>query len=230
MVFDANAELARRTETSRLSLVPVLRVARYPGERMLDGEQQKLDASYSLTGERASLGLSASVARESTLTSELGTTGRTEVDANRESGFFAVAPQWLVTERLSAGANLGYQRVAYPGLDNTDLYGSRYATGSLNARYRLSPTMSMAVSGAAGSFDSQRAGAGSDSRGADGDLRLRHQRSGVAAVVGRSPPGLRRARAPIAASCMRAACRGSIHFPLLPCRHRARFRRAATAC
>jgi len=164
--LDAKMAMARRTETSELNVAPVVRLLRFPDERQLDSDEESLDAGYVIAHERWSLDLSASGGRQSTLTSELGTTGRTDINAASESASFGLAPQWQLTERLSAGANLGYQRAAYPGIDSsrTDLYGSRYTTGQVSARYALDPAMSLAIATSAGHFDSQRPGGSSDSR------------------------------------------------------------------
>jgi hypothetical protein len=165
LVFNGGAEVFRRTETTALSLLSTLRVARYPGERLLNGEQAGLDAGYTLTGERGNLTFSGSAARESTQTSELGTTGRTDLDANRDSGTLGLATRLHLTERLSMGGNLSHQHTAYWGLGaNTGLYGSDHDSGSLNVRYSLTPAMSMAVTASASAFDSERAGGSSDSQ------------------------------------------------------------------
>jgi len=161
---DANAQVTRSTEATELTLLPVLHLVRYPGVEQLDGERASLDVGYSLTRARWSLGLTTAATRESTLTSELGTTGLTDVHAHRDTISVTAAPQWVQSERLSAGADLTYLRTAYPDAGNTDLYGSTYSNASLDASYRLSPTTSVALGVSGGRFDSDRPDGSSDSR------------------------------------------------------------------
>jgi hypothetical protein len=162
LAIDASANLARRTEISELTLQPLVHLIRYPSEKELDREEGRVKGSFTLTGERSDYALDASFARESTLTSELGTTGRVDIDAVKKSTSFAVAPGWSLTERLTVDARMAHERSAYVESGNAELYGTRYTSGSVNLKYGLSPSMSLSLGASAGKFASDRAGASSE--------------------------------------------------------------------
>ena len=162
--LEGRASLARNTETTSLIVRPSASLLRNPGHSDLDRDQQALQAEYEANGERSSLALSGAAARESTLTTELGTTGRTDVNRIRQSLSLSLSPSWRLTERVQAGASAGYQNSQYPGARAVGLYGSRYSTVSANLQYGITDRLNASLIGSAGRFDSDRFGGSSDNQ------------------------------------------------------------------
>jgi hypothetical protein len=149
-------------------LRPELGVNRYPGDSQFDRDTERLDGGYSVTGEKSSLSVAASGARESTQTSELGTTGRTDLKGYQQRFTLGATPRFTLTERLSAGLGANYLRTTYSDGAKSSLYGSRSSSGTGDFRYRITETTSVSIQASAGWFDSDRAGNGSSNRSVSG--------------------------------------------------------------
>jgi hypothetical protein len=99
LALDGNIQMA--TEVSQLTVTPRLAVIRYDQEKNLDLTTGSLALSYQDKGERGQWNASGLAQTDSTLTSELGQTGITNVNF-RHNGYNAtLGYQYLATERLS---------------------------------------------------------------------------------------------------------------------------------
>ena len=159
---DLASRLARSTETAQLQLTPSLHVVRNPQFPSLDREEQQLGAQLAQWGERYTLNFSGQAARESTLTTELGTTGLTDANRIRQMLQAGVQPQWRMTERLTVSGGANLQDIAYPGARDTPLYGSRYTSVSANSTYALNRQTGFTLAASAGQFISDRQDASSE--------------------------------------------------------------------
>ena len=146
-------EVQRRTE--RLELVANSKVGyqRYQQDTELDRSDQHLDVALHWQGELVTWSGSAVATRDTTLTSELGTTGLTQFNQRHEGFDFSLAPSWLLSERLSMGSSLGWQVNRYPDPAN-GLSDYHYGTMAVNASYVVSDRASLSLVGSAGRFSS----------------------------------------------------------------------------
>lgn len=167
---DLASRVSRSTETLQLQLVPSLHVVRNPQFPTLDREEQQLGALVTQQGERYALSASAQAARESTLTTELGTTGLTDANRIRQLLQAGVQPTWRLTERLSVSGGANLQDIAYPGTRDSTLYGSRYTSVSANSTVALTRQAGFTFAASVGQFVSDRQGASSENTSVTGQL------------------------------------------------------------
>lgn len=124
------AAFSRNTEVSQVNGSARLSVNRYPDDRTLDTEDQFFYVSSKLANERHVWGLSASYIRDSTLQTELGTTGI--VQERRQRAQTGIAPSWQysLTERSSVFTDYSYEQARYEaGAGLTDYSDQQIAAG-----------------------------------------------------------------------------------------------------
>ena len=157
----AGVQMARRTE--RLELTSSTRVyfQRYQHDTGLDRNDQQLDLALHWNGEHLSWTGTAAATRDTTLTSELGTTALTQSNRRHESYDFSLGPSWNMSERLSMGSSVGLQINRYPG-PSPGLTDYRFGTANLNAGYQLSDRASVSLVGSAGHFSSGNSSTSTD--------------------------------------------------------------------
>lgn len=154
-VADASLDLLRRTELLDLNLTGHASVYRYRGDSGLDRDDQQVALAMSRRGETWAVRGNASLTRDTTLTSELGTTGITEFNQRHRARGLSLAPSWQLAERISTGLTLGWQdsqyaRAAHSGLSNYD-----YSFAGFNTGYDLSERTSVSLAINAGRLDSE---------------------------------------------------------------------------
>jgi hypothetical protein len=121
--------MERRTERTTITLQPVIRAYRYADNNNLDRDEENLNLSLSWLGEKMSWRAGANAARDTTLTSELGSTGLTQ-------------------------ANLQASENRYPD-DQTSLENYRYSTALVGASYVVSEKLSLSLFGTVGQLDGE---------------------------------------------------------------------------
>lgn len=139
-IFDASAQLAVATEASSLNLVPRVRLSFYTPDREtdLDSEDIFFDFSGNHTRERALWKLNGNYTRDTTLTSELETTGLTQVNRQRQSIYLAPSVDYAIAEKNTLQLGFGYTDVVYEDAQRTGLVDYTYKTASLTDTHQLS--------------------------------------------------------------------------------------------
>jgi len=150
----ASLQMQRRTEHLLISVQPTVGMQRYQQDTDLDRNNQDIQSKFNWQGEHVSWRGSASAARDTTLTSELGTTGFTQVNQRHESIDASMGPVWQLSERLATGATAAWERNRYPARDNSPLVGSRYSRLSTFLSYTLDERTSLTFSGSVARLDS----------------------------------------------------------------------------
>jgi hypothetical protein len=176
-VTDARVRMLAQTETMQLELTPDWHFASYPDDRDLNANDAHLDASLSASqGERLTWRFGLQGVRDSTLTSELGSTGLAYTNKRRELIAASVAPEWRATLRSVWTANVFGSTVHYIDAQQTGLVDYDYRGGSIGWRFSLTPRTSFTVDGNYGALDVHDTGMRQTSEsvrfGAERDLGL----------------------------------------------------------
>lgn len=127
-IGELRANLLRRTERSELTLRPRLTSARYSDDESLDSDDRYINAAYHWVGERSEWNMDLGWTRDTTLTSELGSTGLVQSNRRHEAGTFSVAPKVMFTERVSGGMQMYLVDNRYLDAEFTGLMDYRYIT------------------------------------------------------------------------------------------------------
>jgi hypothetical protein len=146
--------LLRQTELLDLHLDVNGSARRYGNDTALDRDDQSVALSLARRGERYVLQGTASVTRDSTLTSELGTTGITEFNQRHRARVLSLAPQWQLTERLATGLSLGWQDNSYGLNSQSRLSNYSYSSAAFNASFATTETTDATLVISGGRLDS----------------------------------------------------------------------------
>lgn len=155
---DARLGLRRSTELLDLGLDAWAHLRRYRQDADLDRDERRISLSMQRQWERWSLSGSASTARDTTLTSELASTG--EVGENIRHRLFtaSLAPGWQLSERATLAMRYGWQQHDYDQTERTGLVDYRYRSISASAGWRASERADLELVAAAGRMDGADAG------------------------------------------------------------------------
>jgi hypothetical protein len=168
---NAAVHLQRQSETLGVALDTSAARRQYSQDRSLDRTDLRLGLSLQhAASERLSWSAMASVTRDTTLTSELGTSGETRVGYRHESLGAQLQPQWQVSERWTATMQLQEQRDYYPS-DDSGLTDYRYHSAGLVGSWRRTALDSIGIVVRAGQL--QVAGAATDIKDASASLQYR---------------------------------------------------------
>lgn len=141
--------LTREGERLSLGLQPNFAFYRYPDSNQLDRNEQHLESTLKWRGETSTWSGSLAVARDTTLTSELGNTGITQGNQRHEFYDLQVGPTWQLSERWSTQASVGSSVNRYPGAAGMFLEDYRYDSVGLGSTYVLTERASVTLSGSA---------------------------------------------------------------------------------
>lgn len=130
--------LERATERFNLIIQPHVGWQRYEQDNSLDRSDQQLEATLHWRGELIDWNGTVGATRDSTLTSERGTTGLTQLNERHEGLDVSLGPTWQWSERLTGGTNVGWQAARYPGNRETELQNYDYRLVSGDVGYVLS--------------------------------------------------------------------------------------------
>ncbi len=164
------ASLKRLTERSELTLRPRLSSARYSEDESLDSDDQYLNAGYRWLGERSEWNMDLGWTRDTTLTSELGSTGLVQSNRRHQAGSLTVSPKVMFTERVSGGLQMYLIDNRYIDAELTGLVDYRYMAMSLFTQIVLTDAGSALTVTAQGGRLTTEGFFGADTR--DGTLRL----------------------------------------------------------
>lgn len=162
----------RRQETSELSIDSKVRLQRYTGvSSAFDQDVGTLGASYLHKAERSSWGFNLAATRDSTLTTELATTGLNQLNLTHDGYRAGVSAVWRPAERISlaGGADVYYDRYAEGA--SHGLYDYRRQTAQVSANYLPTERLQFGLVAAASRFDSLGPLASSDTRNLSAQVR-----------------------------------------------------------
>jgi hypothetical protein len=136
-----------QTERSQLTLTPRFTVTRYDHETDLNREDGSLTVNFKEKLERGQWTFDGIASTDSTITSELGTTGITYVNLRHNAGLAELGYVYSSTERLSWSLQVGGQIARYEdarefGLTNYD-YGSVQFGPSWNFSERVQGSLTL---------------------------------------------------------------------------------------
>jgi hypothetical protein len=128
---DLSARVQRRTERLDLLLQPRLYSVRARDDESLESNDQYLDTRLNYLTERSQWSMTADYARDTTLTSEAGSTGLVQTNRRHESLTVSGGPTWLLTERVDLSLQGYVLDSHYPDPGNTGLVDYQYRMTSL---------------------------------------------------------------------------------------------------
>lgn len=165
----AGLGLQRRTERTTLVVSPVFRGYRYSDDANLDRDEENLSVSYDWLGEKVSWKADANAARDTTLTSELGTTGLTQGNQRHETWGASIGPTWALSERWQLRSSLQTYASRYPdrqfGLSNYT-----YSNALVSTTYVVNEKLAVSLYGTAGKLDGEGNGRNTDDKSANVQL------------------------------------------------------------
>jgi hypothetical protein len=186
-VLYGDLQLKRALENTEILLEPKFAVRRYSDTVFGAGNDRSLFASFSHIGERTHLDLTASVADQSTLTTELLGTGILQGNSHQRFKRAGGDWSWARTERGSYFLQLAYSDVSYSGANSVVLPGYRYPSVSLGQRFNVSERSMFSVSAFGDALLSDRAGASSREAGAQVEFSYaRSERTSLDVSIGES--------------------------------------------
>ncbi|WP_040854707.1 hypothetical protein [Thiorhodovibrio frisius] len=134
-VARAEVKLGRRTEAGEVAINGGVSSHRYDAVSELNNTDGFLGLSSAYQLERSRFGLSTLIEYDSTLTSEVETSGYVQTNKRRTRLF--VAPSWSysLSNRASLGVGASYTDVSYQDVGQIPLYNYRMTGGSLEGIY-----------------------------------------------------------------------------------------------
>ncbi|NEX20599.1 outer membrane beta-barrel protein [Thiorhodococcus mannitoliphagus] len=137
-IATAEVEAGRRSEVSEIGLRGEVVARSYAEASDLDQTDAALGFTSAYQWGLSRLGLDASFDYDSTLTSEVATSGLVQVNKRRER--VSVRPSWSykMTSRLDARAGLSYQEVSYEDVELIPLFNYSFTTADLTLIYAWS--------------------------------------------------------------------------------------------
>lgn len=167
---ELKASLRRLTERSELTLLPRFVASRFSDDESLDRNDQFVTGSYRWLGERSEWNMQLGLTRDTTLTSELGSTGLVDSNRRHEETSFSFAPRAMFTERVSGGIQMYQVDNHYVDTEVSGLVDYRYTAMSLSSSIALTDAGSALTVTAQGGRLTTEGLFGSETR--DGSLRL----------------------------------------------------------
>jgi hypothetical protein len=147
---ELSAAIARRTESSEITIAPLIRLRRYSGDEHLDGTDNVIRIAAKELTERTTWTFASTALRDSTLTSELGTTGFTQVNKRRDYAEVSAGPTFQIVERSQLSVSVSGLSANYEDNANTGLLDYRYASASITGTRQLSELSQLAIAVSAG--------------------------------------------------------------------------------
>lgn len=138
-VGELSASLRRITERSEMKLQPRVRFSRHRDDALLDSDDQFLDATLMWLGERSHWDGSLNYVRDTTLTSELGSTGIVQSNRRHHGLTATLGPTWRATERVSVGGQAYWLDSSYEDKASTGLVDYEYRALSMFTAFAATP-------------------------------------------------------------------------------------------
>src|SRR5262245_30677900 len=145
--------LQRRTERFELSLRPQFRLQRFTDRRFNRSDDYGLSAGTKWLNERSSFAVSAGYRDESTLTSEIFSTGIIDLDTRRRDETADAQWTYSQSERLGFSGSASFSNVTYEGRAVTPLSDNRYVTTGVAEQFKYSDRLSFSIQGSVGRLE-----------------------------------------------------------------------------
>jgi hypothetical protein len=136
LAVDGNTTV--QAERSELTVTPRFTLTRYHRERDLDINAGAVDLSYLRKLERGQWTLSGQALTDSTVTSELGLTGLTNVNRRHDAGTVSTVYRYSSSERLSWQLQGAWQVTRYSDAGSSGLTEFRYGSVQLGPTWSFS--------------------------------------------------------------------------------------------
>jgi hypothetical protein len=168
----------RSTERFDMHVAPRVSARRYSDDAGLDREEYRMDGGLDWRGERMRWLGDVWLSRESTLTSELGSTGLTQANLLRRERRVSLSPMFQLSERTSLQMGATVEDVDYSDRSLAALNGYVRSTASASLGRALGELLrgSLSVTGSL----LQPGGGGEDSRDQSASFGLQWQGSQIA--------------------------------------------------
>jgi hypothetical protein len=163
---------ARRTEISEVTGTASLGFNRYPDDPSLDTTDANFSLGSQLRSERNTYGLSAAYIRDSTLQTELATTGIVQTRTQRD--LVTISPSWSysLTERSSVFAQYQYDHASYEAGAGFIDYSNQQA--SAGYQYLIAERVATTLSGNYSRYEADDGSIISNSNGFSVGLKYSH--------------------------------------------------------
>lgn len=158
MIGELAVTARRRTERLDWTFEPRLRSARYQDDDSLDSDDRSLRTQLGFATERSYWNASADLVRDTTLTSELGSTGLVQMNRRHRSLTASLGPAFTLSERLSAGAQVYLIDSSYSQAQDTALTDYRYRSLSAYAKFATTERSDLSLTTQAGELDPEQSG------------------------------------------------------------------------
>jgi hypothetical protein len=139
LLVDVAARLQRQTETSQIAWNASARAQRYSGESYADSDDYAFDLEFQREYERRALDLVVYKRAQSTLLSELESSGLIQADARRSERGANAALAIDLGERLQASLAVASSHVDYSGRNAALFPGYRYTVLEASTSYAVGP-------------------------------------------------------------------------------------------
>jgi hypothetical protein len=126
-----------QTELGQLTITPRFSITRYARETGLDYGTAAIDLAYQQNLERGQWTVTGQALTDSTVTSELGLTGITEINRRHDAETVSLGYQYLATERLSWQVQGSWQDTRYTDAQQFGLTDYRYQSLEFGPMWNL---------------------------------------------------------------------------------------------
>lgn len=155
--MSGNMRLVHATERLQLLVLPELALQRYSDRRFDRSDNDAITADAAWTGISSSLDLNASLRDQSTLSSELLSTGIIDLHTRRRDEQAGGTWSYAYAERWSVSLFSTYLSENYHGNATTPLQDNRLTTIGLSEKYVASERLSFAASVSSGRYTTEQA-------------------------------------------------------------------------
>lgn len=172
--------LRRLTETDELAIHPQVELQRFTQDTALDSNNGSLQLSASHQAPLWSVASKAGYSRDSTLITELASTGIIDAGARQEALTGELSGTRKLSPRQSVSADVSYVDITYPGGRSAGLIGYHDPSATLSYSYAYSPLTSLSVTAYGSDLRSEL---DTRSQDAGGKLQLAHSFSSLLSMT-----------------------------------------------
>jgi hypothetical protein len=175
-VLSADVLLQRSIENMQLTLEPHFDLRRFSDSGYGPGDDRNVTGTFAHSSERTQLSLTASLANQSTLTTELLQTGIISANTRRRTETASAELDLARTEEHLFFTQLSYLGSSYSGSAYVEevLPGYRYESAAVGERFVLSEHLTLSPSAFGDILHSDRAGGSSHEEGLQVDFKYAH--------------------------------------------------------
>ena len=176
MVLATDLRLQRAIENTQIVIEPRFDVRRYSASIWGPGNDRSLNTAFSYLGPRSKFSFSASIADQTTLTTEVFETGIISGSTRRRSPQANTEWDWSQSERRQAFVQASYLGASYSGtpLVELELPGYHYTSGAVGERFFLSERWTLSPSVFGDVLTSARQGGSSHEEGAQVEVSYQY--------------------------------------------------------